>query len=399
MPSIITMQRPIMRPWVSAVSAPTAPTVSASRIDDTTIRFTFTGGSGATSWTGYYRTPDGSGSYTSESLTVGQAYSDVTVSSESTADYYVAATNAAGTVNSSVATGSAASGASPLFSDDFSTGDLSTANDYFRWGEGGPPSAGYESDNVVDVTGPLLTTIKARHFPFGKFEEQRFHLTTSLAESRSANGNSNTAYKRVCIGFDFYVPSNYMHRNSGSGFEGVNNKWLVDLWKDGYGHSAEISKVLSMTEAWRISSSESYLRVMWSNPGSGAPSAYGVSDGLTAAASRIAPGGEQIYAVKNSDKGKWARIVMDTQASDIGSTNGWARWYRAEYTAGVLGEFELMVGMENMDNATSAGTLATNGFDRGYLMGYSNSGFDELTTFYIANFEFGLTPESVGWVS
>lgn len=124
-----------------SLAPPIAPSVSASRIDDTTIRFTFTGGSGAASWAVYYRTPSGSGGYTSQSVSVGVAYYDVTVSSQSTADLYIAATNGAGTVNSDVATGSAASGASltingagfgtksaaaPFFWNPFSTNNGST---------------------------------------------------------------------------------------------------------------------------------------------------------------------------------------------------------------------------------------------------------------------------------
>jgi len=103
-----------------------APSISASRVDNTTIRFTFTGGSGATSWTGYYRTPSGAGSYTPVSLTVGQAYYDVTVASQSTANFYIASANATGAVNSNIASGSA-SGAL-LFSDTMDSGYTATTS-------------------------------------------------------------------------------------------------------------------------------------------------------------------------------------------------------------------------------------------------------------------------------
>lgn len=289
-----------------------------------------------------------------------------------------------------------------LFVDDFSSGDLSSANDYFRWGTGAPPAAGYESANVVDVTGPTGATIKARRFryPAGVHQvEQRFHLTTTLAESRTADGSSNTAYNRACFGFDWFIPSNYSHQTGLPNAEGSgNNKWMMDLWKDQYGHSAELSKVLAMTEAWPTGDGQSRVRIMWANPGPGAPEANGTSSGgMTVGASRAAPGG-QAYAVKTSDLGKWAHIVLDMKASDIDQTNGWMRWYRAEYVSGVKGAYELMYAKNDADNSTSAGTVETNGFDRGYLMGYSNSTYAEETTFLLSNMKFALTPESVGLV-
>lgn len=87
---------------------PIAPAVSATRINDTTIRFTFSGGSYATAWLGYYRAPSGSGSFSTVALTVGQASQDVTVVSAGTAQMYVVASNDFGEDFSNVADGSAA---------------------------------------------------------------------------------------------------------------------------------------------------------------------------------------------------------------------------------------------------------------------------------------------------
>lgn len=112
-----------------SLSLPIAPTLSAARLNDTTVRYSWTGGSGIASLRAYYRAPSGSGSYSSASVT-GQSSYDVTVSSGGNCDLYLSAANGAGTVNSSVVTGSAASGAITLTGSGFGT---KTAAQPFFW--------------------------------------------------------------------------------------------------------------------------------------------------------------------------------------------------------------------------------------------------------------------------
>jgi len=87
----------------------TAFSISASAFNTTTVRYTISGGSGATSWTVYYRTPAGSGAYTSQSVTPGITTFDVTVSAGGNADLYLVAANSGGSVTSNTVTGSAQS--------------------------------------------------------------------------------------------------------------------------------------------------------------------------------------------------------------------------------------------------------------------------------------------------
>jgi hypothetical protein len=291
-------------------------------------------------------------------------------------------------------TGIVVSNSSVLFTDDFSSGDLSKYNNSFRWGTGGLPTAGTGSTTVFDVTGPLGTTIKARRFQYGTSAggpEQRFSLTTSNTEVRSETASSDTAYQEICLGYDLYIPSNYSHVTTNSGgVPAYNNKWLATIWKDQYGHSAEISKVWGSVEAWasNADAGKSHIRFIWSNPQSGS-SPSTTSPQVVSPTRTITGGNGTAYAVKDTDLGKWSRIVLHFKCADIGATNGFMRIYRSEYTNGVLGAFELMYAMENMDNSTNVpGSPETNGFDRGYIFGYSNSAYPETTTFYLANFAF-----------
>jgi len=94
---------PLFSNTLTQVAVPAAPTLTASRVDDTTVRFTIEGGSGATGWTKNYRTPAGSGSYTSASIDVGTPSFDVTVSAGATAEAYITASNDGGSVSSNIA--------------------------------------------------------------------------------------------------------------------------------------------------------------------------------------------------------------------------------------------------------------------------------------------------------
>lgn len=288
-----------------------------------------------------------------------------------------------------------------LFFDDFSSGDMANYNAYFRWGDGEFPSAGAGASSVVSVTGPTGSTINARRMRYGTTaggDEQRFALTTAIDEVRDRDGSSSTAYQRMCLAYDFFTPSVYTHLDNLPGGEGAdNNKWWVTAWKDQYGHSAELSKVWGSLETWPTGDDvgKSMIRFMWQDPAGGSVPSTLEPD--TIAVDRVIASSANGYGVKGSDIGTWGHIVMDFRCSDIGQTNGFMRVYRAPYSGGVRGAHELMFSMENMDNSTNVpGSPGTNGFDRGYLLGYCNSTYPETVDFLIANFAFAMTAQDVG---
>lgn len=377
---------------------PVAPSVSAARLNDTTIRFSFTGGSDATSWAGFYRTPAGSGSYTEVSLTVDQDYYDVTVISEGTANFYVDADNADGSDTSNIATGSAAADDEALFSDDFSSGDLSTYNDHFRWGSGNIPTAGQSAGSIVSVTGPLGTPVNAIRLRFAprdggesddaKYQrEERFHLTSSASEVRpDPDSPSSVNLMEVYVQYDVFIPANYEHTLGGFG---GNNKGWVNFWKNAYGAGggsgggAAIDWWLnaehpgdSQQGAW----ASGHVSNFNNHPDDGGvPYAYRDPDGSYTSVWDE----EKMYPFPPSKYGQWIRVTVGTKIADSGVDNGWIRiWH----------DGELYSSWENLHNR-----VATNpGIDRGYLFGWQNSGYEEETIFYIAGFKFGVTAAQMG---
>src|SRR6267143_3543372 len=131
---------------------------------------------------------------------------------------------------------SSANGSTPtsglIFQDNFTTGDLSAHNDFFRWGDGTLMIApGVLTMPVVSVPGPNGAS-KALQFTFGTWQEVRFALTQTASEIRAgANASSSVAYPDVFTCYDLYIPSNYYQNNIGVG--AVNDKWFA-IWKDGY---------------------------------------------------------------------------------------------------------------------------------------------------------------------
>jgi hypothetical protein len=277
-----------------------------------------------------------------------------------------------------------------IFHDDFSTGDMSHHNANFRWGNGALLFSGEGADNVDRVTGPDGRSLNARRFRYGVWQEQRFQLTSSVDEHRTQNSPSDVAYQELWISYWMRVPENYHHRNSG-GKAGHNNKGWLYLWKDGY-------------EQWHSSWSDdatvtpTSLSLHWW-PSSRAPGETQVSvissryrnnwggrnRMTTCADERRIDGSTGCLAFLKSEHGRWVRYTFGMRAaSSERAADGFMRIYA---------DGQLAMSMEGL---SGGGNGSRNGFDRGYIMGYHNSGYDERTTFYIADFRIGTTPESVG---
>jgi hypothetical protein len=280
--------------------------------------------------------------------------------------------------------------ASLLFSDDFSSGDMSRHNAQFRWGDGQVRGPGTGSDVIDRISGPNGTTVSARRFRYGTWQEQRFHLTSSANEARSPNGQSNVAHPEVWVSYWMRVPQNYYHR-SVNGSAGHNNKGWLYLWKDAYEkwHSSwtDESTVTptSMSLHWwpsdpvgstRVTVVASRYRQNWGNR----------ANMTFVKPERQIPGASagRSFAFLPSEFGKWVHFTFGMKvASKEGAKDGFARIY-------VNGE--LAMAMENLD---SGGKGSQNGFDRGYIMGYHNSGYDQTTTYYITDFRIGTTRAAV----
>jgi len=257
-----------------------------------------------------------------------------------------------------------------IFSDDFASGDLTKTENGFTWG-GGPRSGVAEAPN-----GPALgfTYLGA---PIGEGGDQE-----KWSERRYQLGDR---YKEVEFEFDWYLPdgtepsitsAKYFHRltpgsNGVPSSAGTNNK-VLRLWGDN-----SLGNTYTTT-MWRVGASiyadgpdgNSYFVTEWPRQGTGM--------GTKGPSAR--------YFFDVNDYGRllpmkiWTRLPTRYFESDVDS-DGFIRVYKD----GVLI-------LDNPLNPYIAGTTDTSsfstpfGWENGYLMGYSNSGFEEETRVFIDNF-------------
>ena len=273
-----------------------------------------------------------------------------------------------------------------LFTDDFSSGDISNSNDYFRWGgDGALQGAGTGAGMMTTLAGPDGPNVTALTFTYGTWQEVRFHLTESISDVRGQYTLSNTSYNEVWISYDMKVPANYKHNSSG-GAAGHNNKGFLTLWKGLYDGDSEAFSLFTYWPA--VQRAGDVDKSMLSMTPSG--SLYGVSDydPLHKVADRGSyPGEDSVYAFIPSDYGQWRNYKMRLFAGANNTADGVAEIYKdnvlmARYTG---------INFQDYGNPLNGDV----GFDRGYLLGYHNSGYDESTVFYITNFKFGTTEGAV----
>jgi len=272
-----------------------------------------------------------------------------------------------------------------LFEDDFSTGDLSKSNNYFRWGRDGTIHAsGYQASMVESITGPQGAPVNAMRFNYGTWQEIRFHLTNSLSEVRSESALSNTSYNDVWISYDMLIPANYKHNSTG-GDAGHNNKGFLTLWKGLYDSNSEL---FSLFQFWPASAKGgdpklSYLTM----------TTYGSYIHTSAAAdSHLIPGTDSAYAFLESDFGRWRNFTMHLFAGSAdGANDGIAELYKD----GVLAARFSNINYQMAAQAYGTQLNGDMGFDRGYILGYHNSGYDSQTIFRVANFKFGTSKGAV----
>ena len=241
------------------------------------------------------------------------------------------------------------------FTDGFETGDLSKSESGFKWsGMGTNPIV--VTDFAKDATASLKFIFRASASGGQAWAEQRYTL----------GGN----YKDVWLKADIFIPSNYYCR----GWD--HNKGPFFVWSGSYGVSA--SHVAANFESWCVSGS-SYLTF---NPG-GDGHNYGhyatcvdpdcAPEGIPNGTSygRGVP-----FVDLNRDLNKWHEWIVHlrpatTSTSKDGVVEVWKNgrkvWYRYDLPYH---------------------SKVANYFDQGYIMGYSNSGFDVDTPIYYDNFVF-----------
>jgi len=289
-------------------------------------------------------------------------------------------------------------GAELLFADDFSTGDISKHNDFFRWGGNGQiPSPGTNSSRIEQVAGPHGTPVNAMRFRYMALDsdgssnskhwaEQRFHLTQSVDEVRTSSGESSVAHQEIWIRYWMFVPENYHHLLNEAGTRaGQNNKGWIYLWNRNYSPAqhpdGEPSPVSNHIEWWPTSNNESFTTIVRRKGGGHSPPSW-----------RHENQGNRAFLP--SDYGQWVDFAFGLRLKSFkGADDPFIQVYKNE---DLILEWDSTRFPEEYDSWASNDDPSMNGFDRGYIMGYHNSGYTETTTFYITDFRIGTTPRSVG---
>ena len=234
--------------------------------------------------------------------------------------------------------------AQTIFTDDFSSGNMSKTQNGFKW-------LGSTSAQVVSFSGSnaLEFTYNASGAGQDGMSEQRFDL--------------GAYYPNVWIQYDMYVPSNYNLREPST-----NDKSYLYLWTDNY---SGVGGVGGGFQNWTNANGQGdYLTFYdWSGP----------SDKFHATDSTRNP------KAFGGHKGKWVNIIIHMKAGS-GSSDGSAKLW----VDGVL-TYEL-----NSNNSPPGYNISSflynangnNAFRNGYLLGWSNNGFSQTTKIYIDNFKF-----------
>lgn len=235
-----------------------------------------------------------------------------------------------------------------IVEDDFESANLAKRQNGFSWGES--VSASVSTTRAKSGSHALRFAYAANGSGQDGWSEQRFYL--------------GTGYSELWIRYDLYIPSNFVHRQQPDDQE--NNKGFFYLWSGDYNNP---NGPMLGNEYWPAGSGDSTssngtLRV-WA-PGK-------VDKHVWDAMPK---------AIEAADLGQWVRIVVHLKYASSANNDGVAEAWK---TRG--GTRTKIMDIKN-GNWYMAGQP---GFDQGYILGWSNSGFSTQTDFYVDNFAMSTT--------
>lgn len=236
--------------------------------------------------------------------------------------------------------------ASPLFEDGFESKGLKTTKNNISWGES--VYASVSTDHAKDGLYSLKFTYAATDEKTDTWSEQRFRL--------------GKPYKEIWISYDIRIPENYHHRKVSYGSS--NNKGFIMLWSGDY---SKPTGIVLGTEFWAE------------------------KDGSSTASVRLAGVGFDKHfwgacpsIIKLSDRGRWIKITAHLKYATPENNDGIMRLWKT-YEDG-----KSQIACNISDGAWYS--AVSPGFDAGYILGWSNSGFNEETKFYVDNFTVSEAP-------
>lgn len=235
-----------------------------------------------------------------------------------------------------------------LFTDGFESGDLRKTGNGFRWGSA--TRTGVASNKGSEGSHSLRFDYPAAAAGQDSWSEQRF----VIAESGS------TAPNEVWVEFNLYVPDNWTMRSG----ESPENHKLFAIWAEDYSSSGSTQMVFE----WDQSGSRIRALMM-----------TGTGDAANKAEYKTgAP------VLTTSMRGTWVRFRFHLKiASSANAYDGVAQVWRDNtllYEATNLGWYY---------------SGANNYFRNGYLLGWSNGGYSQLTQYYLD--QFNIYTSNPGW--
>lgn len=232
-----------------------------------------------------------------------------------------------------------------FFRDGFESGDLSTAAGGFTWGES--VSAAVNDVSAGSGSHSLELVYSAGADGEDSFAEQRFSLGSN--------------YDDIWIRYSLYVPDNYRHRSQASIGESDNNKGFLYLWSDDYGSP----------------SGPGMGPNLWPNDDESSASFYYWGPGLDRHLGVIPE------AIVAEDRGQWVTVTMHYRYASEGAADGVAEIWKER--GGVV---EKICDVQDGDWYVAGQP----GFDRGYIFGWANSGFDDETSLRVDDFVASTSP-------
>jgi hypothetical protein len=265
-------------------------------------------------------------------------------------------------------------GATPAFSDGFETGTRAASKNGYGWSMVQTSGGG---DAVGVASGVARTGSYSMKFTYGgnadlcddAFAEQRFTLGENLRE----------------VWFEYYVffPAGgtaagprFNHRlpscaamNDPNGVD-TNNKFFA-LWDLDYRNV----NTMFLLEYRRRDSQSSYIYNMWGGRGTAYVMQHNGTEGV----------GQYNGFLTDANRGRWMQVRIHARLSDTKeASNGFVSvWFD-----GVRRINETGIPLMSTDPVG-------NFFRNGYLMGWSNSGFDQNTSMYVDDFQ--IFRSSPGW--
>lgn len=254
-------------------------------------------------------------------------------------------------------------GVTPLYSDGFESGDYS-GGDGITWSQAFSPY-------TYIVTSPVRTGTYSM--------DLRFAATADLTDySVEPRFNFTQIDRQAWVEYYIYLPTNYKHRSQGDGSQ--HHKFFA-FWggtDDDYGNAGRPKIVL---ELWRGADDDhSNLRCIENMDGSG--TSFEIDDPYYP---MIGSGGVVTL-------GEWTRVRVFVDTGTVGDDNAVIKvWINDTVTHSQTG----ILNTEHGSGPTYAPGNSKFYWNRGYLMGYTNGGYDAQTDYHID--DFAVYDSDPGW--